>query len=187
MLERAISVPDIVRSTEPSVMKLRKDNYGQVLSFAVMCIKNYLEYSYPNNVNISAQFASDLIDSRPYWKLADFVMCFKWLRQNPQPVFGNSITPQRLLEIIAAYEDTRAQEHEKAYYENRGKHIEENKTLNPLAEQLALKMREKGHVPTGDEKLGKQMDAQREKSERIGYGKLATKPQNHNEFFEPKQ
>ena len=187
MLERTISIPDIVISSEPSVMKLRKEKYEHLLSFAVMCVKNYLEYCYPNNVNISAQFASDLIDDRPTWKLADFVMCFKWLRQNPQPVFGNTITPQRLLEIISAYEDAKAQEREKAYYENRGKHLEENKTLNPLAEQLALKMKAEGKVPTGDEKLGKLMDLQREKSERNGYGRLATKPQVHNDFFEPKK
>lgn len=183
-LERQISLPAIVRSAEPSVMKLRNENYGQVLSFAVMCVKNYLEYCFPNNVNIAAQFAADLIDSRPTWKMADFVMCFKWLRQNPQPVFGNQITPQRLLEIIVAYEEQRANAMEQAHYERKGQQATENKVLNPLAEKLALKMRANGHVPTGDIKLGKEMDAQRTKSEREGYGNNVIPKQNHKDFFE---
>ncbi len=190
-MERAINLPDIIRSSEPSVIKLRADNYGSLFDYAVTCATNYLSVCYPNQLGLAPVIASDLIDTRWSWKAADFINLFKFLRQRQDieelRVFGNQLTMPKFMELVSVYENYRAMEFEKAKQEQLGQLIEQNKTLNPLAEKLALKMREQGHAPTGDVKLGREMDAQRARSEREGYGRNTTPNQNHNDFFEPKK
>lgn len=141
--EREIDFPRIVRSNEPSVLKLKQESFETLLGFVTMCVKNYLEYSFPSQVGIAAMFANDLIETRPTWKAADFVNLFKFFRQrmdtisavNSDPncvikkpdnenlkVFGNTITPQKLMEMVAVYEEHRAVEFEKFVNETRGEY-----------------------------------------------------------------
>lgn len=62
-------------------------------------------------------FANDLIETRPTWKAMDFPNMFKFFRQRQDieglKVFGNTITGQKLMEMVAVYEDQRAAEMEK--------------------------------------------------------------------------
>lgn len=189
-MERVINLPDIIRSSEPSIIKLRAEKYDSLYDYAVRCATNYLQVCYPNQIGLAPVIAADLIETRWSWKAADLVNLFKFLRQRQDiealRVFGNQMTMPKFMELVSVYEAHRADEFEKFRNEQGGKHATENKILNPLAEKLALKMRAEGRVPTGDEKLGKLMDAQRQKSEREGYGKNITPKQDHKTFFEPK-
>lgn len=118
---------------------LAAKNYDEVFRFATMCVAKYLQYASPSTVGIAADIAADIIETRPTWKLADFILCFKFLRQNAGQnlpkntdpncivykkdaeslkVFGNIITGTKLMEMIALYEETRVVEFEKCRKES---------------------------------------------------------------------
>lgn len=170
MLERQISLPDIVRSTEPSVLKLRQDDYPQLFSFVTACATNYLGYCFPQQTAIAPNFANDLIETRPTWKLADFVAMFKFFRQRQDlpelKVFGNTITGVRLMEMVTVYEEHRAREFEQLQAEKRGEYVAANRVANPLVQRLALKMKGEGFAPTGDKVLGAQSERVNAEQER---------------------
>ncbi len=130
-LERKINLPEIIRSSEPSVLKLRQENFNELLLYVTACVKNYLDYCFPNQSGIATQFANDLIDTRPTWKAADFISLFKFFRQNAHleglKVFGNTITGSRLMEMVAVYEEHRAGELQKMHEEKRGNLQEQNR------------------------------------------------------------
>lgn len=154
-----------------------------LFKFALAVITDYLNYSYPHMVNAANRLTSDLIDKNPSWKAEDFINLCKFFRQNPTETYGQ-MTPEKFMLKLVEYEEQRTQAFEQHYRENRGKQIEANSALNPLAEKLALKMKAEGKEPTGDKVLGKEMDRQREYSERRGYGTNVTPKQGHNDFFE---
>ncbi len=181
--EHHVSLPDIIRSSEPSLLKLSKENYDALYDFAVASASNYLKICFPNQIHLAPVMASDLIETRISWKAADLVNLFKFLRQRQDikglRVTGNVLLMPKFMELVSVYEEHRAQELEKFQMEEKGKRAEANRTLNPLAEDLAKKLRDKGFAPTGDEKLGKEMDATRAKNI-----DRRTPEQNHLDFFE---
>lgn len=149
--ERGLNLPDVLRSSEPSVISLVKTNYPNLMKFAALSVKNYLIYCFPAQANIATQFASDLIEQRPDWKAADFILCFKFIRTRQDlpelKVFGNTITPQKLNEMIAVYEEHRSIEREKIHAERKGKSLQEGKHLNELGEDVAKRLMEKKDKP----------------------------------------
>lgn len=189
MLERKIDFMSILTGGETSLHLLRKDKYEEVFAFALMCARNYLEYAYPNQVNLAAQFALDLIETRPTWKLADVVNLFKTFRQRQDleglKVMGNTMTGQKLMEMVGVYEELRAIEHEKVIAIQQGEHREQNRYANQIVEKLGHQMRDKGIEPTGDAVLGKEMEAQRSRTAQ--HGAKPFPKVDHNTFFEPKK
>lgn len=115
--EKKIDFPAIVRSKEASVMKLRQENYDQLFNYATLCAGNFLEICYPNQLPLAPVMANDLIEKNPYWKAADFINLFKFIRQRQDikqlQVLGNQITIPKFMEMVSIYEDWRAQEDEK--------------------------------------------------------------------------
>lgn len=154
--EKDLNVSQIIQSQAESVLTLSKNNYVELFKFTQVMVKNYLAYCFPNQVNISAQFAADLIESRPSWKAADFINVFKFFRQRQDleglRVMGNSITPQRLMEMVAVYEDHRAQEMELYQAKKKGEHQQ---------------VTERGQGNSMKALMGKEMDSIASKNEQL--------------------
>lgn len=62
--------------------------------------------------NIALQFAVDLTDLRSDWSLLDVLHFFKFVRQRQDlpenKIFGNKISPIKLMELTAVYEENKA-------------------------------------------------------------------------------
>lgn len=110
--EKRLDFPAIVESTEPSVMSLRKQDYDTLFNYATSCALNFLSMCYPNQLPLAPVMASDLIETRPIWKAADFINLFKFLRQRQDlkelNVMGNTLTIPKFMEMVAVYEEHRS-------------------------------------------------------------------------------
>lgn len=155
-------MPDIVRSPEPCIgfltapNSLASQSYENLFKFVTACVVKYLQYSSPATVGIASDVAADLIEKNPSWKTADFLMCFKFfrMRQDIQElkIFGNTVTGQKLMEMVAVYEEHRAAEHEKMMNEKKGEHMrptvrthsesDVKKLMGNLADEAAARMEE---------------------------------------------
>lgn len=188
MLERQIDFPSIVASKEDSVMKLRTDNYELLVNFAVMCAKSFLEICYPNQVHIAPVIASDLIETRPTWRAADFINLFKFLRQRQDleelRVMGNQITVPKLMEMVAVYEDHRAMALEQHHAGKKGEITTKHEKLNELAEKVAQKFKDKNEVVLNDGGMGKEYDKIQAERERTGKDVLYKQVAPDEKFFD---
>lgn len=61
---------------------------------------------------IARQFAQDIIETRPDWKVEDVQYLFKFIRQRQDlpvcNVFGHKITPLKLMELVVVYENEKS-------------------------------------------------------------------------------
>lgn len=108
LAERKITFESIVASDSPSVMKMMRDDYGLLFKFVLAVVTDYLNYAYPQMINVSNTFSADLIESRPTWKAEDFINLFKYFRQNPTESYGQ-MTPEKLMLRVNEYEEKRAE------------------------------------------------------------------------------
>ena len=69
-----------------------------------------------NHAMIALQFAQDIIETRPDWKIDDVIYFFKFVRQRQDiedcRIFGNTITGIKLMQIASVYETHKAMQRE---------------------------------------------------------------------------
>ncbi len=76
--------------------------------------QRFIKVNFPevNAVDISLQFAVDIIDLRPDWNIMDILNFFKFIRQRQDlpenKIFGNKISPIKLMELTAVYEENKS-------------------------------------------------------------------------------
>lgn len=67
--------------------------------------------------HISRQFAQDIIETRPDWKIVDIDYFLKFVRQRQDieqcRIFGNKITGMKLMELVVVYEEHKSEAREK--------------------------------------------------------------------------
>lgn len=178
-----MTLPDVVRSAEPSIgfiaakASIASQHYENLFTFVTACVAKYLNYASPATMGIAPDVAADLIEKSPTWKTTDFLMCFKFFRQRQDleglKIFGNTVTGQKLMEMVAVYEEHRAIEFEKFRTEQAGNYRDKNREANPMVQDIAKKLRDKGMSATGDRVLGNQYDEYLADKERKGLGGVA--------------
>lgn len=76
--------------------------------------QRFISVNFPevSAVDVSLQFAVDIMESRPDWNLLDILHFFKFIRQRQDlpenKIFGNKITPLKLMELTAGYEENKS-------------------------------------------------------------------------------
>lgn len=112
-------------------MKLAKENYETLFKFVVLVLSDYFSFSHPHLQGAVNRIASDLIETRPTWKAADFIYLCKFLRQRQDiqdlKTYG-LLTPEKFYAMVTVYEDHRAQEFETYQREKQGE-IKEQERL----------------------------------------------------------
>lgn len=184
--ERQIDFCSIIESETPSVLFLKQQDYDSLYDFVTACATNFLKLCYPNQVQIAPVIASDLIETRPTWRAADFPNLFKFFRQRQDieglRVMGNQITIPKIMEMVVIYEEHRAAEVERQRAKQKGEITTKNDKLNELSQRVAGKFKDRD-VVVNDLGMGK--DYERAASEREQSGKNVLYPkQNHQQFFE---
>lgn len=114
-----VSFREVIERKEPNFQAICKAE--NTLLESVICEKttSFLSVysSDENNARMAIQFAQDLIETRPDWKIADVDYFFKFIRQRQDiescRIFGNKITGLKLMELVCVYEDCKAIEREK--------------------------------------------------------------------------
>lgn len=117
---------EIIRSKEPNIQKLilagRKEE-TQILIFEAC--RQFLDLNSPaeNNKELAVQFAEDIIETRPDWKIEDIKYLFKFIRQRQDipelKLFGNKITGIRLMEMVVTYENYKSEGRERVVAETK--------------------------------------------------------------------
>lgn len=125
-----VSFTSIIRSNEPIFKDVVKRGDEVNLTKAVFSVAAiFMADNFPdqNGSDISVQFAKQIINREPTWELGDIVNFFDFIvmRQDlPElKVYGNKITPFRLMEMVSVYNEHKAEERERIVAEEKGKFI----------------------------------------------------------------
>ncbi len=110
--EKAISF-DVIFSTHSKPFCNVTDE-RKLLDYVMKLTQRFITVNFPevNAVDISLQFAVDIVDIRQDWNLLDILNFFKFIRQRQDlpenKIFGNKITPIKLIELTAVYENNKS-------------------------------------------------------------------------------
>lgn len=86
----------------------------KLLESVMKLTQRFVSVNFPevNAVDVSLQFAVDIIDNRPDWNMLDILNFFKFIRQRQDipenKIFGNNITPLKLMELTFSYENNKS-------------------------------------------------------------------------------
>lgn len=89
-------------------------NESDLLSAITKLTKRFIDVNFAgeNSTDTAVQFAIDLLDVRVDWSVLDVVHFFKFVRQRQDlpecKIFGNKISPIKLMELTAVYEEHKA-------------------------------------------------------------------------------
>ena len=121
-LANTIDLDLCIRSGE-KIIKFQ--DKGFVNKSIILVCENYLKESYPAQVGtgIGFIFANYIIEMRCTWNMFDIVNFFKFIRTRKDieglRVFGNTLTPDKLIEFTVIYEEHRAMKVEEVINESR--------------------------------------------------------------------
>lgn len=126
LAERKVDFPAIIRSNEPTVFVMMRENYELIFKFVIVVMTDYFNYAHPNMLPMVNRLASDLIETRQTWMAADFINLFKFLRQRqdiPEMKLYGALTPDKFMQMVCIYEEHRAQERERWEAEKKSEHL----------------------------------------------------------------
>lgn len=79
----------------------------------------------------AVEFASVIVKQEPTWTVPDVICFFDFISTNQYDerlkVYGDKITPLRLLEMVRVYEEKKAEEREELWNEEKGKYSSQSK------------------------------------------------------------
>ena len=90
------------------------ENESDLLKGIVKLTQRFISVNFPDvdSVAISLQFAVDIISTKPDWNLLDILNLFKFIRQRQDlpenKIFGNKISPIKLMELVTVYEENKS-------------------------------------------------------------------------------
>jgi hypothetical protein len=86
-------------------------NESELLSSIAKLTKRFIDVNFAgdNSTDIAMQFSIDIVEIKPDWNLLDILNFFKFIRQRQDlpecKIFGNKISPIKLLELSSVYEE----------------------------------------------------------------------------------
>ena len=90
------------------------ENESELLSSISKLTKRFIEVNFvgENSTDIALQFSIDIVEVRPDWNLLDILNFFKFIRQRQDlpgcKIFGNKISPIKLIELASVYEENKS-------------------------------------------------------------------------------
>lgn len=127
-LERDVSF-DMVLKTPEMAFLAQKNNEPELMSTISQIAAKFVSVNFPdsNTDDVSFQFAVDVVEIRPDWNILDVVMFFKFIRQRQDidevKVWGNKITPMKLMSLMAVYEQHKSEAREQMHKKDAEKYI----------------------------------------------------------------
>lgn len=112
--EKDINFDVIFQTSSKAFCCVAPEKEGELLSSIVKLTVRFVSVNFPDvSANdISIQFAVDVVHTRPDWNLLDILHFFKFIRQRQDlpenKIFGNKITPLKLMELTAVYETNKS-------------------------------------------------------------------------------
>ena len=112
--EKGISFEVIFQTKTIPFCNVAKDNERDLLQSIMKLTQRFIQVNFPevNAQDVSLQFAVDIIELRPDWSLLDILNFFKFIRQRQDipenKIFGNKISPLKLMELTAVYENNKS-------------------------------------------------------------------------------
>lgn len=110
--ERQVSFEVIFQTKSKPFCNVQDER--QLLQSVMKLTQRFISVNFPdvNAQDVSLQFAVDITESRPDWSLLDILNLFKFIRQRQDlpenKIFGNKISPIKLMELTAVYEEHKA-------------------------------------------------------------------------------
>lgn len=110
--EKAINF-DVIFSTHSKPFCNITDE-KKLLEYVMKLTQRFISVNFPDSsaVDIALQFAVDIVDMRPDWNILDVLYFFKFIRQRQDlpenKIFGNKISPIKLTELTAVYENNKS-------------------------------------------------------------------------------
>lgn len=127
----------------------------------LLVVTDYIDKFQPHLTNYKNEIAADLIEMREAWKSEDFVNFFKFARQyktDETKQYGK-MTFDSLMELVAVYEDKRAEALEdfhrkqKGQYNGQGERVNSDTSLKSLMAKESESVRVKNQnkkIEVGD-------------------------------------
>lgn len=110
--ERQVSFEVIFQTQSKPFCNVQDEK--KLLESIIKLTQRFISVNFPevSAVDVSLQFAVDIMESRPDWNLLDILHFFKFIRQRQDlpenKIFGNKITPLKLMELTAGYEENKS-------------------------------------------------------------------------------
>jgi len=109
--EKNISFEVIFETKSIPFCNIQEENERELLQSIMKLTERFVRVNFPDvsAQDVSLQFSVDIIENRPDWNLLDILNFFKFIRQRQDipenKIFGNKISPLKLMELTAVYEN----------------------------------------------------------------------------------
>ncbi|MCB0539696.1 MAG: hypothetical protein KDE33_19425 [Bacteroidetes bacterium] len=114
--ERAVSF-DVIFSSDTKPFTHIKDEKS-LLTMITKLTSRFIKSNFvgENADSMALQFALDVVESKPDWRVLDILNLFKFIRQRQDieelRIFGNKISPMKLMSLVAVYENHKSEARE---------------------------------------------------------------------------
>ncbi len=130
LIQNHITIRDILESSEPSFMQIKKKiPLEQLIKPVAIICNNWIEQSGLKGDNVAAPFAAQIIEREPTWTLLDALKFFEFVSFNQHDarlqVMGNVITTLRLMAMVPVYEEAKSEIRERIAKEQKDKVVTE--------------------------------------------------------------
>lgn len=149
--EKDISFELIFETRSKAFCNIPEAKEGELLGSIVKLTQRFISVNFPDvdAAGVSVQFAVDVINVRPDWNMLDILNFFKFIRQRQDlpenKIFGNKITPLKLMELTAGYENQKSIARE-IWHKNESNRIE----YGTQQERMMLGAAEQKLIGTGE-------------------------------------
>lgn len=173
-LKSQVTFELVLKSDEPNFMDLKREGIRSVVYPVTGITTSFLRSAFPDQVDAAADVAVAIVERNPTWTLLDTINFYKTIlnRQDREEfrVFGNKITVLKLMEMCTAYEDLKAEAHERIIADEKGKFADDE-----------YKRRESTDVSVRSQ-MGKMYEQVQIKAEKNGMKLIKRPPANENWF-----
>lgn len=123
-IRSSLSARYILQSDEPTLYSIKKKvPVGDVARVVASVARTWLENNGLKGDATPAEFAYQILTGEPTWTMLDVVHFFDFISSHQHDerlkVFGDRITPLRLMEMKVVYEEYKAEERERIYHEHK--------------------------------------------------------------------
>ncbi len=155
-IRQKVNFSVILKSSEPNFIALKKDiGLREIVKPVTAITESFLNSCYPDQSSMALDVSVSLIEREPTWTIPDVVNFYKTVlfRQDLEGfrVFGNKITTLRLMEMVATYEELKAEEREKLWAEEKGNLLKPTPRVNSDQSVKALMGKELERIQIRDD------------------------------------
>jgi hypothetical protein len=119
-----LSARSIIQSDEPTLHSIKKKvPIGDVARVVASVAKTWVENNGLKGDAVPVEFAYQILTNEPTWTILDVVHFFDFISSHQHDermkVFGDRITPLRLMEMKVVYEEYKSEERERLHHQRK--------------------------------------------------------------------